>query len=127
MKKGEAIEKIIEFINFENQIDFDSKIIFLRMLNEIRQNKDYEPQQNLDIVLLKLRYKVKQRLPKRWSSLDKIPTEIEMSKELVENPVSREEIINEGKIKRRPGRTLKALNKWENESKKFTAKKLVVL
>lgn len=105
--KGEALKKVMKFVNFDSELSFDEKLILLRVLRDVKDEISRE-QDNLNIILLRLRYGVKQGVPLGWGEVVCVPSEIAMNKKVVEEPVS-------------GGEKIRALNKVRE--KKYQSKK----
>jgi hypothetical protein len=125
MTHEQAIKKIMQFINRAEGFDFEERLILLRAMKEVKYNVD-RGKDNLDTILLKLRYGVKQDIPKEWRTTYCIPSEIEMAGDLVSKPVPKGYIVRGGEYKR-PARTEKALKKLETETAKPVGRKLAIV
>jgi hypothetical protein len=125
MTRSQVVKKIMKFLNSTDKLDFEQRLILLRAMRDVK-NKINRDEENLDTILLKLRYGVKQNIPDEWRSTVSLPGEIGMVGELVEKPVPRGYVVRGGGYKR-PGRTEKAIEKIEREDVKPIGRKLAIV
>jgi hypothetical protein len=121
MMNKRVIKKVRNFILEDHNLGFEEKLSMLRMIDDIRGDID-RGKDNLDTILLRLRYGVKQKVPHEWTDCIGIPSEEVMAAGLVEQPVSKGYVIRGGSYTRAK-RTMQAMEKFE----KKTGKRLVVL
>jgi hypothetical protein len=121
MTRSQVVKKIMKFLNSTDKLDFEQRLILLRAMRDVK-NKINRDEENLDTILLKLRYGVKQGIPKRWKEVIAIPSEIGMAGNFLGEPK-----VEEEQKKRRPGRTLKFADKVEKENKAQVGAKLIRL
>jgi hypothetical protein len=91
MTRAKAIKKIKKFVDSDNKLDFEERLTLIRMLKDVK-SKINQSVDNIDVILLRLRYGVKQGVPLGWSEVICVPNEIDMAKDLVGEVVSREKI-----------------------------------
>jgi len=118
-------KKVKNFILQDHNLGFEQKLSMLRMIDDIRYNVD-RSKDNLDTILLRLRYGVKQKVPHEWTDGIGIPSEKVMAAGLIEQPVPKGYIIRGGEYPR-PERTQSSIRKTEREMAKPVGRKLVVV
>lgn len=77
MTRKEAIERILDFISTDERLNFGEKLTLMRIAKDISE-KRISDGDKLYPVLLRLKYGVKQDIPKRWNELIQIPQEIDI-------------------------------------------------
>jgi len=125
MNKIQALKKIRKFIEQSSDLDFNQRLAMLRIIQDVEGGVNRQ-KDNLDTILLRLRYGVKQSVPYEWARVISVPGEVDMMCGLVEEPVPRGYTIRGGDYKR-PERLMKSVEKIEREAAKPIGRKLVVL
>lgn len=113
MNRQQAIKKVMKFITEDDRLGFGKRLVLMRGMNEVKSGAANVGDE-LEIVLLRLRYGVPQGIPLGWTEIVTVPREIDMAGDLVDKPVGRGYIIR-GESYKRPGRTLKVIDKVEKE------------
>jgi len=118
-------EKVKNFILHDCNLGFEQKLSMLRMIDDIRGDID-RGKDNLDTILLRLRYGVKQKVPHEWTDCIGIPSEEVMAAGLIEQPVPKGYIIRGGAYPR-PERIQSSIKKTEREISKPVGRKLAIV
>jgi len=125
MTKAQALKKIRKYISIEAELGFDQRVLLLRAVDDVKLNINRE-KDNLDTILLRLRYGVNQRVPYAWTQFIEVPSEEKMAGGLVEKPVSKGYVIRGGEYPR-PERIQKSIKKTEREIAKPVGRKLAIV
>ena len=74
---NEALQKVKEFILFDEGSNFDEKLVLLRLMQDMVDEK-IRTNGDLFIILLRLKYKSPQSFPESWRKLIAVPDELSM-------------------------------------------------
>jgi hypothetical protein len=114
MTRSQILKKIRNFVAEDSNSNFKQKITLIRMVDDIRQGRDRH-KDNLNTILLRIRYGVRQRVPYGWTSHIGVPSEEMMAGELVGKPVPKGYVIRGGSYER-PNARQKTVERWEKKS-----------
>lgn len=76
--RTKAIKKVMDFIGYDEELDFEEKLVLTRILNELDYSNG-NVTDSLYVILLRLKYGSKQDMPKRWQGLIQVPREVDMA------------------------------------------------